>query len=107
MKKKVTKLITHKQLAAQEFEPWTRQAGEPDKFRAALKGRMTTLLIAFEMMHKSKPELAQVSEDLGDDNFMNLVKDLGTTAGCFRDMAKMLEGAECRLMSAAASLVEA
>ena len=105
MAKKAAKITTLKQLASHGFEPWTRQDGEPDKLKAALKVHTATLLIAFDIMHKSKPELAQAPEKHGDDVFMKFANDLGATADYFRDMAKVLEAAECRLISAGASVV--
>ncbi len=95
-------------MAALEFEPWQRHAGEwtpPSnaEWASLANPHLVTLRLAWLTLHKSKDELIGVANQLGDEALMDLVDQIGQSADWFKGFHELLSSAECRIMCAYAT----
>jgi len=95
-------------MAALEFAPWQRHAGEwtpPSnaEWVNLANPHLVTLRLAWLTLHKSKGELIGVANQLGDEALMDLVGEIGQSADWFKGLHELLSSAECRLMCAHAA----
>lgn len=96
-------------MAALEFAPWQ---GREDEWTPPTNAEWTGLAnphlvsvrLAWATLRKSKEELIEVAEELGDAALMELVGQVGRSADWFEGLHKLLASAECGLMCAYAAL---
>ncbi len=99
-------------IASLDFQPWTHHDGEwtpPSnaEWTRLANPHLISTRIAWLTLHKSKPELAAMADELGDQGLMELVAQIGRTADWFKGVHELLSAAECRIMCAYAWRVEA
>lgn len=92
-------------IAAIDFEPWTHTEGEwtpPSNVEWAelANPHLVSVRLAWLTLHKSKPELVAITDQLGDHDLIQLVGDIGRSADWFKGMHEILSAAECRVKCA-------
>jgi hypothetical protein len=101
-------IVTAEQLADMDFVAWEHEPDEwtppsNEEWLRLSEQQIISFRFAWLIMHKTKPELETVARNLEDETFIELVNAIGSARECFTDLASILESAECRMMSAAAS----
>ena len=100
--------LTAEQLAAGNFEPWRHAQGQWTPLEDAEWNRLCewflpTLRLAWLTLHRTKAELEKIVADLSDENFIASVKNFAAAAEYAQSTRAIFQGAEARLMVAAAS----
>jgi hypothetical protein len=99
-------------LAAMNFEPWAKDGSEEqakldtmfslEEIQAkAFYGRIATA-----MMYKSKSELAEAMDKLGEDAALGVVDGMLNALNYYEGAVKLIEGCLCRLTVASAGEIE-
>jgi len=92
-------------MAELEFQPWTlgdREWTPPsnEQWAELANPHLVSVRLAWLTLHKSKPELVAIANQLGDEALMELVADIGRSSDWFKGLHEILSAAECRLMCA-------
>ena len=101
------------EMAALMFTPWARHDGEwtppsNDEWASLANPHLISVRLAWLTLHKSKHDLVEAAEQLGDAALMDFVGQIGRSAAWFEGLHTLLATAECRIMCAyATSNVEA
>ena len=95
-------------MAALAFEPWQPMSDgwtPPSNAEWAMLANphLISVRLAWLALHKSKEELMAVAAQLGDEGLIELVGQIGRSADWFEGLHKLLDSAECRIMSAYAA----
>jgi hypothetical protein len=102
-------LVAFEQMAAMNFEPWSRAEGESvhpsdDDVLSVLP----CVRLAWLLMHKTKTELEDsvIRMDETDEGelFEGIIRDFASARKNFQNFADLLGAAECRVMSAACAV---
>lgn len=88
-----------------DFQPWTHHDIEwtpPSnaEWTSLANPHLISLRLAWLTLHKSKPELIAIADQLGDDGVMELIAGIGRTTDWFKSLHEVMLAAECRIMSA-------
>jgi formylglycine-generating enzyme required for sulfatase activity len=102
-------LVDIEALAALNFDRWETDVtgwSPPTnlEWSRLANPHLVSVRLAWVTLQKSKEELIEVAEELGDQALMELVSQIGQSADWFRGLHKMLECAETRIMCAYAAL---
>jgi len=98
-------VLTHAELAAQDFKPWTPPTREElGKWREILENLHQMVQLAHGVMGKSKPELIESLLKADAGHVATLVKRLARERETAQELVKLLDAAECRLMIAMANI---
>jgi hypothetical protein len=96
---------TIEELAGLEFQAWEHHSGEwrppsNDEWAALANPHLISIRLAWLILHKSKVELVDANQTLGDDGVEALIQQIGQSAAWLKGLQEILLAAECRMMSA-------
>jgi hypothetical protein len=101
------KITTLKKAAALDFEPWQYDpAFKAPTLEQIRDPHLILCLMAYGIMHRSKPELAQSFAD-GATTILPWIDRLEESRRFFMGAAKLIEAARARLIVAGSSFTEA
>ncbi len=101
--------VTIEQMAAMNFEPWKHVADEwsppsNKKWADDASFVLPPVRIAWILMYQTKAELENIVETLEDEPFDEMVNGISDAKKFFEGFARVLAGAEGRLLCAASSV---
>ena len=104
------KLVTIDQAAAMQFEPWEPipdgwRPPEDDEWVPFGVWALPNVRIAWAVMFKTKRELETICQKLDSGAFGAMFDGVFEARKAFKDFLEVLEGAEARILCAAASVV--
>ncbi|MEM1287116.1 MAG: hypothetical protein AAGH60_02065 [Pseudomonadota bacterium] len=104
------KEMTDEEWAAMDFEPWTHADDEwvpPTNVEWAelANPHLVTIRLAWTTMYKTKPELMEIVEGLGEDGVLpGLMESMQGSIDYFTGVLAILEGAQARIIVAGMSV---
>lgn len=98
-------------VAAMEFEPWVSEPDAwappaPDKWTSEAMPHLIALRASWNGMFKSKPQLVEMIENIGEDAGIELLDAITAASDYFKGIQAILGSFEMRLMSASAVAAE-
>jgi hypothetical protein len=104
--------VTAEQAAATTFEPWTHVADEwippkDEEWTPLGEFLLPNLRMAWAIMYKPKAELERIARELDGDVFTTMVEGIAEARNYFKGATMILQAAELRVLSAAASMLAA
>jgi hypothetical protein len=101
--------VTDEQLAAFDFEPWKHTPDEwapPSDAEWAQMARthLVALRLAWAALHKTKPELMTMVEEIDEDAGNDLMNHFVGSISFFEGVLAILKGAEARILCAGSAV---